>query len=381
MKRIHYIFLAAALLLTGCERQAPLSPVADNRPIEFGFSGELSVDSKAVYDSATDLTGDGFIVWSSLTTNPENLPETASGPSIGYQPAIFGNGGTKVYAPSWTYSPTRYWQRGMYTFAAALPASAFNASYSTDSTPTETPSAPYGTHTGTLARNGDNIIFSTNQLTLNFGASGYNLAVNQDDIMVAFDNVDNRNGAMGTIVGGVMQKVDLDFEHQLSRIVIQGANTEPRTDIRINQIKVYGNHTSTDGNMVFTYNGTVVTPYFGLTGQTNETDVYRTLIPSSSQDWTLTKKTGSSETYTTLVSDLLVFPEECSFTIEVTYTDLYNGNNGVQTMKTGTLSADWEAGKKYTYKFTIDLDNIAFAEPTVEPWPETANNLDTDIEM
>ena len=65
--------------------------------------------------------------------------------SSGHTDLVFNRYGTKVYATdgnssgtfdpgsetqdTWYYTPPRYWHRGTYTFAAALPASIFNASH------------------------------------------------------------------------------------------------------------------------------------------------------------------------------------------------------------------------------------------------------------
>ena len=72
-----------------------------------------------------------------------------------------------------------------------------------------------------------------------------------------------------------------------------------------------------------------------------------------------------------------MFPEECTFSIEVTYADRY----GKEFTDVGKLSAEWKAGKKYTYSFTVSLENIAFAKPTVEPWPADVEIGGGNIEM
>ena len=357
MKRLQHIILTVLLLASGCNKHSD-SPVIqpENRPIEVGIASL----TKAVFNDALP-SGEGFVVWAQCVK-----PEGTSTDN-----AVFGTGGTKVYAPSWNYSPTRYWQKGTYSFAAVLPASVFNASYAAT---TETLTAPYGTQ-------------GTNSLALNFGTGGYNLATEQDDIMVAFANIDNTNSTMGTTIDGVLQKASLTFEHQFALVTIQAANLEPRTTIRIDEIKVYGNK-STVGDIVLTYNpeSGIISSQYTLAGSTTKTDVYQTIQRptqsglSEANDWQLSPNTSTQPTYDTLIPDLLVFPETCNFTIEVKYTDLYNDRE-ITTTKTGTLPATWEAGKKYNYSFTIELDGITFAEPTVQSWPTQSTSIDTELEM
>lgn len=351
MKRLQHIILTVLLLASGCNKHSD-SPVIqpENRPIEVGIASL----TKAVFNDALP-SGEGFVVWAQCVK-----PEGTSTDN-----AVFGTGGTKVYAPSWNYSPTRYWQKGTYSFAAVLPASAFNASHAAT---TETLTAPYGTQ-------------GTNSLTLNFGTGGYNLAVEQDDIMVAFTNIDNTNSTMGTTIDGVLQKASLTFEHQFALVTIKGAKEFAREDIRVDEIKVYGNHRSTVGNMAFSLSGNDIIPDYDLDDQAHENNVYQTISPTEPNEWILPNPGMGVLNYKNFISDLLVFPESCDFTIEVKYTDLYNDNE-ITTTKTGTLpETTWEAGKIYNYSFTLNLDGITFTEPTVQPWPTEAADFDTDLEM
>ena len=353
MTRIQYIIPAVVLLLTGCGRYSDdLVMQPENRPIEIGISDEWTDHTKAAYNQVTDLKEDGFIVWATC-----DKPEADSPTEV-----IFGQAGTKVYAPSWTYSPARYWQKGTYSFAAVLPASAFTA---THATPPETLAVPHGTQ-------------GTKSLTLNFGTNGYNLATNQDDIMVAFADVDNSESTMGTVVNGQTKKVSLTFKHQLALVKIKGVNPDPRTNIRIDEITVYGNSASTAGNMVFNYNpadGKITADYALATQKTTKDKVFRTMS-GNDDEWVLPATNGPKS----LVDDLIVFPESCTFNIVVKYTDIYGGSQ-IQYTKTGSLSATWEVGKMYTYTFSIDLDDIKFSTPTVAPWPDGTQAFDDAIEM
>lgn len=308
MKRIHYIFLAAALLLTGCERQAPLGPVADNRPIEFGVSGDLSVQSKAVIDK-DNYTDYGFIVLGGLTVASDSWKTN----TLFADRTIVEHDATN----GWTYSPIRYWQPGSYVFAGIMPSSeGFTASLNED---------------------------NHNQLTLNFGTSGYNLAENQDDIMVAFDTQTVQSTSTASPVSFV-------FNHQLALVNLKIEDKNTEMDIQVNSISVYGN-SKTATQAVFTHG-------------TNEGGV--TAV------WTLGTRSDESNSYHDVssqreIKNLLVFPESgSSFTVKVNYTESYGSSFSKD--KKVAISHNWEAGKIYTYTFYLTSDSIVFGSVKVTDW-------------
>ena len=337
----------------------------DSCPIEFGIDDELTVDSKVAIDNS-NYQESGFVVLGAWKLGSET------------DHSIFGVNGTEVrYAEGWNYSPMCYWKEGLYDFAAVMPSSLFKATHKHTATTTTTEGPATVSMDATTHKK---------SLTLDFGEGGYDLSAGQHDIMVAYSSADNSDRKMGTVVDGRLKQVSLDFKHQLSLVSIKAATTEPRTDMFIKEIKVFGNNKATKGDIVFTYNGstvtseyeTTVTSEYETTGFTDKDNVYKTISPSTAEDWRLSSQTSDGLVYTTLIDGLLVFPEECTFCIAVTYADRY----GKEFTDVGKLSASWEAGKKYTYSFTVSLENIAFAEPTVEPWPETAVEIgDGNIEM
>jgi hypothetical protein len=355
MKRIFHILLVTVPLLAGCKDHPSLdldSVMDDSCPIEFGIDDELTVDSKVAIDNS-NYQESGFVVLGAWKLGSEA------------DHSIFGGNGTEVrYAKGkgWNYSPMCYWKEGLYDFAAVMPSSLLKATHK---------------HTPTIAEGTATISMDATphkSLTLDFGEGGYDLSAGQHDIMVAYSSADNSDRKMGTVVDGRLKQVSLDFEHQLSLVSIMAATTEPRTDMFIKEIKVFGNSKATKGDIVFTYNGSTIISEYETAGITDKDNFYKTISPSVAEDW----KLPAGSEYTTLIDGLLVFPEECTFCIAVTYADRY----GKEFTDVGKLSASWEAGKKYTYSFTVSLENIAFAEPTVEPWPETAVEIgDGNIEM
>lgn len=322
-KTLDILLTAIILILAGCQDKPSLDPVtgpSESHPIQFGISADLEVESKSVIDN-DNVTDYGFLAFGNLTVDGVQ------------QTDLFGpTGATVLYddeAEDWTYSPLRYWQTGSYEFAAVMPyLTAFTPSFSAD-----------------------------NQLTLDFGTNGFNLAANQADLMVAFDSQTVQNASSAT-------PVDFNFAHQLALLTIEGASKDPNTTgIQVDAIKVYGNSARTDGNMVFTNNQGTIIPAFTVSGsKTNSDEPFKTFLADDeagealTHDWTLVAPTtDGTPVYDVLIPELIVFPETCSFTIVVSYTE-----NGSPKTMTGTLPATWEAGKKYTYRFHLASD-ISFS--------------------
>lgn len=331
------LILTAVLILTGCKGVSSLEPETGTsapRPIEFGISSDFSVESKALISNA-NVKEYTFTAYGNLTVDGTQ------------QTGLFGNNGTVVQwdatansnAGAWSYSPARYWQPGSFTFAGVMPSiDGMTASLS-----------------------------ATNALTLNFGTDGYNLATGQHDLMVDFQNATVQSPSFA-------QAVTFAFKHQLAQVVIEGASADPATEgIRVEEIIVYGNSAKTDGNMVFTYNGSSFSADYDVTGTTDANDPFMTAQrpddtsnATEDSDWLLVAPSGTGKVYDVLVPGILVFPETCSFKILVTYTE-----NGNTKRMTGTLPATWEAGKKYIYRFNLAAD-ISFSVKVVE-WGDPIN--------
>ena len=333
MKRTASILLVTLLVLTGCKDNSsyvPESGLNENHPIEFGVSGSLSVESKAPITSGAD-----FIAFGDMTIG------TSAAVSV------FGEAGQQVaYSDgAYAYSPVRYWQVASYSFGGVMPAGDFyTASFSS----------------------------SDQTITLDFGEGlGYNLAEHQADLMAAFDAVDVQSLSNPA-------PVDFDFDHQLACVVIEAASRNTglsNEGLQISELKIYGNSPSTEGDIVFTNNAGEVSVTQTLSDKTDTDNPYKTLTDG----WQLVKPgADGTPVYATLVPQLLVFPEECTFYIEVKYTE-----NGTPKTRVGSLAADWEAGKKYTYKLHIATD-ISFTVSVSgwgDPVPVPDTDGDNDIEI
>lgn len=329
MKRIiDIIILTSVLILSGCKDVSSVDSqigASDSWPIEFGISSDLSVESKAAIDES-NYTDFGFNPYGILTA----LGETS-------ERSVFAEGTVVTYSTdAWSYSPLRYWQPGSYAFAGVMPL-------------------------------GYNATFEANKLTLNFD-EGFDLAAAQTDILVAFDN---ETVTSASAAG----PVDFDFAHQLALVTIEGTSKDPSTPeggIAVNEITVYGNSKETTGDIVFTYTppaeGTVaaITSDYELGDKSIATAPYKEIKrptdltgAAATADWQLTY--AATPAYDVLVPELLVFPQTCEFSIVVKYT---KGGNPMEI--TGKLPANWEAGKKYTYRFSLAAD-ISFSF-TVKEW-------------
>lgn len=334
MKRTASILLVTLLVLTGCKDNSsyvPESGLNENHPIEFGVSGSLSVESKAPITAGAD-----FIAFGDMTIG------TSAAVSV------FGDAGQQVTYSNgaYAYSPVRYWQVASYSFGGVMPAGDFyTASFSS----------------------------SDQTITLDFGEGlGYNLAEHQADLMAAFDAVDVQSLSNPA-------PVDFVFDHQLACVVIEAASRNTglsNEGLQITELKIYGNTPSTEGNIVFTNNAGEVSVTQTLSAEkTNSENTYKTLTDV----WQLVKPGADGKpVYATLVPQLLVFPEECTFYIEVKYTE-----NGTPKTRVGSLAADWEAGKKYTYKLHIATD-ISFTVSVSgwgDPVPVPDTDGDNDIEI
>ena len=321
--------------LSSCHKKADPEHVHEACPIVLSADVEWPSDVKSgVIGGVSDLAGDGFVVWATFGQSS----------SSSVRNDVFGHGGTKAYHPDWTYSPQRFWYQGSYLFASALPASAFNAEYAM--------------HGDSNVSNGINGSLGTDG-TLSL--TDFNLKASQADLMVAFDMVDNSSDTRTE-----SDKVSLQFEHQLSMINFK-ANYDPNSQsvIQIDQLTLYGN--SSTASVTFTYDdrgtsGEVddrILSDWTLGGVTTASDPYRRVTRPSGESWTASGQL--------LMKDVLVFPEECEFTLVVDYTESYGGASA-QARQSAAIDVDWDAGKVYTYDFTLSSKNIIFSAPTVTPW-------------
>ena len=376
------LMLGLTLVMASCQREEnPSGATVKETPIELSPCTEWSDLSRSIIDGLEDLVGDGFVAWANWTKDPDDSSIFTNDYSSGATNLVFGEHGTKVYATdgdgdsnftpdqqpldTWYYTPKRYWHRGTYTFAAALPASVFNASYAN----AEADATGTADITGTLGLD--------NTLTLTFGQDenetplGFDLSANQIDLMVAFCDVDNRLEDASV--------AQLNFtNHHFAQIVIEAASVDENADIIVDEVVFYGNHKATTGPITFTKEeeGVIASYEIDSATATNEDNPYM-VINSINQELphAVKKADGSWEhTYNPIVTGLLVFPEESMMTIVVRYRT-YMGDNTVtseQIEGTVTTSAPvtWFEGMKHLYKLQISRHRVDIISTGVMEWDE-----------
>ena len=376
------LMLGLTLVMASCQREEnPSGAIVKETPIELSPCTEWSDLSRSVIDGLEDLVGDGFVAWANWTKDPDDSSIFTNDYSSGATNLVFGEHGTKVYATdgdadglftpvqqpldTWYYTPKRYWHRGTYTFAAALPASVFNASYAN----AEADATGTADITGTLGLD--------NTLTLTFGQDenenplGFDLSANQIDLMVAFCDVDNRLEDASV--------AQLNFtNHHFAQIVIEAACVDENADIIVDEVVFYGNHKATTGPITFTKEeeGVIASYEIDSATATNEDNPY-IVINSINQELphAVKKADGSWEhTYNPIVTGLLVFPEESMMTIVVRYRTYMSDNTVTSDQIEGTVTTSapitWLEGKKHLYKLQISRHRVDIISTGVMEWDE-----------
>ena len=350
--------------LASCQREdKPLDVPEDGTPIELSASSEWPTLTKATdgpINNLTNLVNDGIVVWAGWTKAANDNSTFVGEYSTGATNLVFGENGTKVYydGSSWDYSPKRFWHSGSYTFAAAVPASAFNATY-----------ANAGDLSG-KAITGSILSNNYKKLNLTF-ATDFNLATNQKDIMVAFCEAPQSNSS-STVKN---DKITFKFEdHQLAMVNLQ-AKSSAATEVEIEEIKIYGNSYKAS-SVSFELIDSEVTPFWVLDddNKTRLDNVYKQATKPTT-GWVL------SSTEINLLENLLVFPENLTadaspLYISVKYSEKVPGTtDSFSTTKTQSVKVNFEAGKIYTYLFEIGSNGIIFGNPKVSEW-EDGGSLD-----
>lgn len=399
---VSYILLLAGMCaLTSCHRDEAPAYVPKSVAIDFDASADGSDATKAPIREVTDLLGDGFAVWASWTKDPADSDIFPNDYSSGFTNKVFGVNGTKVYPTDgnsngvfdprseqqdkWYYTPPRYWNRGTYVFAAALPASVFNASHARTTAET----------TGKVitASIADNTAESLESLSMTFGGSGFALggfknvsgtklaADAQSDLMYAFATVDNKDENAGT--------VSLNFTHACSLLGIRLTSDSNKT-LKVKSVRIFGIHKSALG----LFQVTPVNADDPEASKAANTARLRLLLKDASTEGSyyaeFTRPVGTGEDAlkwdvaggtdaqpVQLVEELIVFPEvldNCPLKIKVTYED----GSGVDKYLNATVSSgSWEAGKGYVY--TLSADSMEIGEPEVTDWVQ-GEKIEIDIE-
>ena len=302
------VLFVAMFVLTSCH-------IEDNPVASTPVNGDEPIEFSSVYASVDTKTTTGEN--SALPANFQVWASRTVDSNTNYN--VFGENGTTVTntgsadSPKWTDSPVRYWQSGDYNFVAVTPVD--------------------------LALSGE---LTAAGLELNFDS--WNLIENPTDALVATSDVSN-------------DVVPLTFGHLLSKISFS-AKTTHDTPIEITSIKISGHHTEAE-SLVLSEAGT---KWEFNEGKASQEDI----TSSASAPYEL------SNTATKVTSDVLVFSEDCSLTVEVT---IRHAAAAVGYPKSATISTTgWLPGMQYDYVINVTPDGISFSEPRVEGWDYVDDN-------
>ena len=349
--------------------------------------------TKGAISNVGDLLGDGFSIWASWVKDPlDRIVYGEEYYSRGVNGAVFGESGTVVTATdmdddgkfvqtkdAWTYSPQQEWYRGYYSFAAAIPASAFKKNdgvtgihYKHSDVSTD------------LTYAGGKVIGITynNRLTLDFpdnifvlgghSTNGTKLPLSvQPDLMYAFAEVDNS--------GNDAENVDLQFNHTCAKLSILLSVNDPTKTMNVQKITVYGLINSIPTPLVFERTNTEgrLTENSNFSSMLEEAEkdskTYRSTLDSpfavfirpegegdDAAKWDVKGSDAEKPVPVRLVEDLVVFPGKLSTENQLKIKIDYKNGDDLLTTYVKISKGEWKAGQSYAYAFQADYasDNI-----------------------
>ena len=287
--------------------------IEDNPVASTPVNGDEPIEFSSVYASVDTKTTTGEN--SALPANFQVWASKTVNSNTNYN--VFGENGTTVTntgsadSPKWTYSPVRYWQSGEYNFVAVTPVTLA---------------------TGELTEDG---------LELSFGSWTLSSGI---DALFATSDASN-------------EVVSLTFKHLLSKISFSAKNATS-TPIEITSVKISGHHNEAES--------LVLSEEAAVWEFKDDGNASQDITSSASDSYEL------SSTATKVTSDVLVFSEDCSLTVEVT---IRHAAVAAGYPKSATISTTgWLPGMQYDYVINVTPDGISFSEPRVEGWDYVDDN-------
>lgn len=175
----------------------------------------------------------------------------------------------------------------------------------------------------------------------------------------------------------------LKFKHGLAwlNFTFKSAENNPQNKIKINSVTVTGVNLGGTATVTYGQNGTAEIKW-----NVGENTAANALVPNfTAADLTTTASAFDADGImivpSTANSADAANNEMTGTTVIINYT--IHQADGTSNDKTHTYTQSlndykWKAGNKYTYNFTITLDEITMSA-TVTDWPTDANNHDVDI--
>lgn len=311
------------MTVVSCERGDSLSDLVQEsgRPIEFSVESDWPEITKSLISNSDDIKGVGFKVWGVKSSDSDGSNSES----------VFGEDGTSVSftAGKWKSDVVKDWEGRHYSFASVLHPAKFAGTY------------------------------SNNTLSIDLGDNGYNLAVNQDDFMVAFQNVDNSDFDASV--------VELDFRHLFSTIDIRLNNSQPfdSQGIAVTKVMLYGIHKSITGDLQIKqetiYDSTNNKISEDLT--TNLADCFdpshisTDIMPYYERQYAYgsANEFNYSSPTITVVDDLLVFPESLSEKITLSIVIELQQQSKRGKIVANISSGEWLSSKSYTYILPMNM--------------------------
>ena len=346
MKGIRYILILLTLCVAvvSCEREEvnryPIE--GTGKLIQFSVESEWPTISKAAINGVEGMVNNMFKVWGTWHQDPSDL--------------YYSKASVPVFTPNGTYvdivsigngiyegrcKSEAEWFAGYYNFAALYPMT-FSATQDTEFEKSTTGNAT--------------MLKYTNKLNITFPKMGqngtYHLGNSQNDLMYAFHNEDNSAETSSV--------VNLKFNHLFSLLTIKISSNSTLTLPRLNEIIIYGIHSSVSGSFTITQKETV--SYISEEGLQRSFEIYHDLKdllnnavistetnPYKRFEFTQTDFDYGSIDTMTPIKDLLVYPETLSDTCPLNIKIIYE-EGGITKVKTATINTgEWESGKSYTY--------------------------------
>ncbi len=382
--------LAAMICLSSCGRDdVPAEGQGTGRFITF-TAVEDSVwpgITKGAISSVGDLLGDGFMVWGSWTRDPEDDVKYVDDEySSGKNGAIYNYEGTVVTATDenedeefnqdddvWSYGPAKEWRRGYYSFAAAIPASAFGDNKLSGAHYSQSDASTGFTFSASGAVEG---VTYNNRLTLDFpddlfvlggkSVSGTKLPSSaQADLMYAFCEIDNSGNDAGNVA--------LDFEHLCAKLSIELSVENTSKTMSVQKITIYGLLNAIPTPLEFTRTVTAAKTAEHsnfqdmLDAAAEDPETYRSTQESpfavftrpgdsdKAEKWDVACDESGNPVSVPLVEDLIVFPGALSEDNPLRIMIDYNSGDEPMRFFVKTVKEVWEAGKAYTYTLKADL--------------------------
>lgn len=321
------VLLAFCIAVISCEREDGPAVQEDGRPIVFTAESEWPGITKTAVCDVETIREAGFRVWGSWHQDPEDQADYV------FDANVFGEEGSVVSlaenGESLVPEEIAMWHRGYYCFAAVFPKSFPGVTTSSFS----------------KTASGNEYI---NELTVDFGNAGFNLAEEQIDLMYAFADVDNSANQAST--------VQMDFCHTFAlldiRLTHKGADGSE--EVSVKSVSLYGIHSEIKGNLQLVHNS----------GSTGVTADFATLLAASEStteddpyyDREFTDEfilVSPGETIT-IVDNLLVFPETLSEDTALTIKLVLMYGEVTKEFTVTLKEGQWTSGSANAYEISVD---------------------------